>query len=159
MSLPNQLLTGAKAMPSINDPTDNAGESETWWLATFFRPGSTWDRAARYSAYCLIAVAVLSGFAYVYNYGVNVYWGDDWDTLPALFEQHAAGTLTIAKFWELHARTPPLLSKAGHVRLRIAHPRQCPGQHVPDRISACWRFWPFTLLPSAGSSPAAWPSG
>ena len=47
-------------------------------------------------------MAVLSGFAYVYNYGVNVYWADDWDTLPELFEQHAAGTLTIAKFWELH---------------------------------------------------------
>ena len=75
---------------------------EDWWLTAIFRPGSLGDRAARYFAYCLIALAVLSGFAYVYNYGVNVYWADDWETLPELFEQHAAGTLTISKFWELH---------------------------------------------------------
>ena len=65
-----------------------------------FSAGKRSDRAIRYLAYLLIALAVLSGFSYVYNYGVNVYWGDDWGTLPQLFERHAAGTLEIAKFWE-----------------------------------------------------------
>jgi hypothetical protein len=95
-------MMGAEEMALGNDAANNAARSDDWWFTAFFPPGSRWDRAARYSAYLLIALAVLSGFVYVYNYGVNVYWSDDWDTLPVLFEQHAAGTLTIAKFWELH---------------------------------------------------------
>ena len=47
-------------------------------------------------------VAVLTGFAYVYSFGVNLYWWDDWDTVPALFEHYDAGTLSLADFWELH---------------------------------------------------------
>ena len=95
-------MTDGRATTPCNSPADAASKTKGWWPTAFFRPGSGWDRAARYSAYLLIALAVLSGFAYVYNYGVNLYWADDWDTLPELFEQHAAGTLTIAKFWELH---------------------------------------------------------
>ena len=100
MSSSSHSVSGTQAMPSCNCPDTAAAKSEDWWLTAFFRPSSTWDRAARYSAYLLISLAVLSGFGYVYNYGVNIYRDDDWDTLPVLFEQHAAGTLTISKFWE-----------------------------------------------------------
>jgi hypothetical protein len=102
MSSGSHSMIGGQ-ISSCNIPADAATKSENWWLTDLFTPGRGWDRAARYSAYLLIALAVLSGFAYVYNYGVNVYWADDWEDLPTLFEQHAAGTLTIAKFWELHS--------------------------------------------------------
>lgn len=47
-------------------------------------------------------VAVFTGVGYVYAFGVNLYWMDDWDTLPVLFERYDAGALTLADFWELH---------------------------------------------------------
>jgi hypothetical protein len=72
-----------KETPPDNNPDDAADKVKDWWLTDFFPPGSRWDRTARCSAYLLIALAVLSGFGYVYDYGVNVYWADDWDTLPA----------------------------------------------------------------------------
>jgi hypothetical protein len=83
-------MIGEREMPPGSSLALGAGRFPRSWLSGFLQPGSPWDRAARYSAYMLIALAVLSGFAYVYSYGVNVYWGDDWDTLPQLFERHAA---------------------------------------------------------------------
>jgi hypothetical protein len=61
-----------------------------------------WDRAARYSAYIFIVLAAFSGFYYVYAFGVNVFWWDEWDVMPVLFERYVAGTLTLAKLWEAH---------------------------------------------------------
>ena len=63
---------------------------------------SRWDRAAGYAAYAVMLLAVFTGLAYVYAFGVNLYWWDDWPTLPVLFEHYDAGTLSPADFWELH---------------------------------------------------------
>ena len=63
---------------------------------------SKWDRAERYSVYFFIFLAVITGFYYVHAFGVNLFWLDEWDTLPVMFEQYDAGTLTAAEFWELH---------------------------------------------------------
>ena len=118
-------MIGEQATSGNNCPDSATAKSENWWLTDFFIRGSSWDRAAQYSAYLLIALAVLSGFGYVYNYGVNVYWADDWEVLPVLFQQHAAGTLTISKFWECHKEHHhffPELAMFGLVCLPAATP-------------------------------------
>jgi hypothetical protein len=55
--------------------------------------------ASRHLAWILIALAAFSGFAYVYAFGVNVFWWDDWTALPLLYEQYAEGTLTASSLW------------------------------------------------------------
>jgi hypothetical protein len=61
-----------------------------------------WRLAARYLPHALILAAVLSGFGYVYAYGVNVFWADDWNVRSNLMEHYANGTLTAAEFWTAH---------------------------------------------------------
>jgi len=66
-------------------------------------PADGWSaRIARWSARAAVVLAVFSGFLFVHSYGVNLYWWDEWDTLPELFQQYAEGTLTPASFWKFH---------------------------------------------------------
>ena len=60
-----------------------------------------WDRALRYPAYALIALAIISGFFFVHAFGVNLLWFDDWANMLVLSD-YTDGTLTAARFWELH---------------------------------------------------------
>jgi hypothetical protein len=61
-----------------------------------------WDRVVRYSAYGLIVLAAFSGFCYVYTFGVNLYWSDEWEVIPVLFQKYDDGNLTLAEFWKSH---------------------------------------------------------
>ena len=90
--------------PMLQRSTPAAVPSKTLPKRTrpFFTPGSRWDRAARCLAYVLIGLAVLSGFAYVHCYSVNLYWEDAWGTLPPLFERYEAGDLPVVQMWNFH---------------------------------------------------------
>ena len=59
------------------------------------------NRAICIAAYAVMLLAALIGFDFVRTYGVNIFWSDDWIRVPMLAD-HFAGTLTPAKFWELH---------------------------------------------------------
>ena len=63
---------------------------------------STGNRVVRYLPYILILLAVLSGFSYVYAYGTNLFWGDDWCVRPSLLAHYADGTLSVAELWQQH---------------------------------------------------------
>lgn len=101
MSLNEVPESGQPPMvPQGADPIDRPENAENVSGRRFLAPGSAAYRVAGLLAYGLIALAIFSGFWFVATYGVNVYWGDDWDTFPPLFERYDAGTLTIAHFWE-----------------------------------------------------------
>ena len=57
----------------------------------------------RYGAYPFIAAAVVMGFAYVYRFGVNVIWEDQWDNLLPVLQSWYNGTLSFSDFWSLHS--------------------------------------------------------
>ena len=67
-----------------------------------FEVNGPWDRRARYLAFIPLVFAVLLGFYYVRAYGVNFFWSDSWDGVVLLFEEHAAGTLSLHSFWAPH---------------------------------------------------------
>jgi hypothetical protein len=57
---------------------------------------------SRWFPYSLILFAVASGFAYVYAFGVDVPWADDWCVRPKILSHYAQGTLTWAELWRNH---------------------------------------------------------
>jgi hypothetical protein len=61
-----------------------------------------WIRATRWLPYALILLAVLSGFGFVYAFGVNLFWADDWAERPFLLSKYANGTLGLSDLWECH---------------------------------------------------------
>jgi hypothetical protein len=65
------------------------------------RAVDAWNRASPLLASALLLVAVLIGFGYVYNYGVNVPWYDEW-IVPILMGRQADGALTMDLLWCQH---------------------------------------------------------
>ncbi len=66
-----------------------------------FSLGRSGNRALRWSAYVLVALAVLNGFWFVHCFGVNLLWGDDWVIMPML-SHYTDGSLQAADLWETH---------------------------------------------------------
>jgi ABC-2 type transport system permease protein len=61
-----------------------------------------WERIVRYSAYVVIILAAFTGFYYVHAFGVNLFWMDEWDVVPVLYEHYSDGALTWADLWKPH---------------------------------------------------------
>jgi hypothetical protein len=55
----------------------------------------------RWIPYLLAALPVATGFLYVYLFGVNVVYNDEWD-MVSLFSRLSSGKLTIWDLWEQH---------------------------------------------------------
>jgi hypothetical protein len=58
-------------------------------------------RAVRWTPWLLILAAVLIGFGYVYVYGVNMIWWDEW-SVPELVSHYRHGTLTLSEMMAQH---------------------------------------------------------
>jgi len=65
-------------------------------------PPPAWERIAWWSGYAMIGLAVFSGFFFVYCFGVNLFWWDEWDVPLSLFRHYDDGTLTPGVFWMQH---------------------------------------------------------
>lgn len=55
----------------------------------------------RWIPYLLVALPVAIGFSYVYLFGVNVVWRDEWH-IVTLLHKLSSGTLTVLDLWEPH---------------------------------------------------------
>src|SRR6516225_4605536 len=55
-----------------------------------------------YVAWLLIALPVLLGLLYVYTYGVNIAWEDQFFSMTSTFEKYYGGNLHLSDFWQQH---------------------------------------------------------
>ncbi|MCE5266263.1 MAG: hypothetical protein LLG00_00050 [Planctomycetaceae bacterium] len=60
-----------------------------------------WHTASPYVAAAILFAIVLIGFAYVYAFGVDVPWYDEW-IVPILMQEHARGGVTLDFLWQQH---------------------------------------------------------
>lgn len=92
-----QVILQSNKFDKVSGRADNALPT------SFIASGRLWDHIGRYLPYILILTAILTGFCYVYAYGVNILWEDEWDLIPPLLQKFDAGTLTLADFWKPHS--------------------------------------------------------